>query len=262
MVARDGERTKESILVAAEDLFARQGFERTSMQEIGEAAGVARSTPAYFFRSKDALYEAVLVRAIARAERELASVNERVDDRSPEGPIASYVNALVDLLSRDQNLVRLIQRESLRDGSRVAEFLGRLAADAVAVFTPAAEQAGLSPQRLVLDTFALAWYPLAHAHTLPSALGIKPRERPFLDEQKQHLADLVRARVEACSTSPNSGAFELGGKEQGSDEADGPDRGEGDHRNRVGAVPRGNEGDEDRSRDSGAERGAEVGDAP
>ena len=37
MAARDGERTKDSILAAAEDLFAREGFERTSMQQIGEA---------------------------------------------------------------------------------------------------------------------------------------------------------------------------------------------------------------------------------
>jgi AcrR family transcriptional regulator len=65
MVVRDGERSKEAILSAAEDLFARQGFEGTSMQEIGEAAGVARSTPAYFFRSKEALYEAVLARVVA-----------------------------------------------------------------------------------------------------------------------------------------------------------------------------------------------------
>jgi hypothetical protein len=113
--------------------------------------------------------------------------------RSPEEAVASYVNALVDVLGRDQNLVRLIQRESLREGTRVAEFLGRLADSAVAVFTPAARKAGVSPQRLVLDTFALSWYPLAHARTLPSALGMKPYGPAFLEEQKRHLSQLVRA---------------------------------------------------------------------
>jgi AcrR family transcriptional regulator len=193
MVVRDGERSKEAILVAAEDLFARQGFEGTSMQQIGEAAGVARSTPAYFFQSKEALYEAVLARVVARAETELASVHDGGHDRSPEEAVAAYAEALVDLLGRDQSLVLLIQRESLREGTRIAEFLGRLADSAVSVFKPAARQAGVSPQRLVLDTFALAWYPLAHGQTLPSALGMKPREPMFLEEQKRHLSDLVRA---------------------------------------------------------------------
>ena len=201
MVARDGERTKEAILVAAEHLFAAQGFESTSMQQIGEAAGFARSTPAYFFRNKDALYEAVLERVVLRAETELASVHDVNDSRAPEETLASYVDALVDLLSRDRNLVRLIQREASREGSRLAEFLGRLADDAVAVFTPAAEEAGVSPQRLVLDVFALAWYPLAHAHTLPAALGMKPHEPTFLEEQKQHLAHFVLALTRARDQS-------------------------------------------------------------
>jgi AcrR family transcriptional regulator len=203
MAARDGERTKESILAAAEDLFARQGFERTSMQQIGEAAGFARATPAYFFHSKDALYEAVLARVVARAEKELASAHDRGTGRSPEEAVTSYVNALVGLFGRDQNLVRLIQRESLGEGSRLAEFLRRLADDAVAVFSPIAQQAGVSPQRLVLDIFALAWYPIAHAHTLPSALGMKTREPAFLEEQKRHLIDLVRA-VARSGLSPEA----------------------------------------------------------
>jgi AcrR family transcriptional regulator len=129
-------------------LFARQGFEGTSMQEIGEAAGVARSTPAYFFRSKDALYETVLTRVVARAEKELASTHDAGHGRSPEEAVVAYVHTLIDLLGRDQNLVRLIQRESLREGTRMAEFLGRLTDDAVEMFTPTARQAGVSPQRL------------------------------------------------------------------------------------------------------------------
>jgi AcrR family transcriptional regulator len=204
MGARDGERTKESILAAAEDLFAGQGFERTSMQQIGEAAGFARSTPAYFFRSKDALYEAVLARVVARAEKELAAAHDRGTDRSPEQAVTSYVDALVDLFGRDQNLIRLMQRESLGEGSRLAEFLSRLADDAVVVFSPIAEQAGVSPQRLALDIFALAWYPIAHARTLPSALGMKPRGPAFLEEQKRHLIDLVRAVTNAPGLGPEA----------------------------------------------------------
>ena len=72
------------------------------MQQIGEAAGFARATPAYFFRSKDALYQAVLARVVARAEKELASAHDRGRGRSPEEAVTSYVNALVDLLGRDQ----------------------------------------------------------------------------------------------------------------------------------------------------------------
>ena len=200
---RDAERTREAILIAAEDCFARLGFERTSLQQIGEAAGVARSTPAYFFHTKQALYEAVLARAVARAQQAIArAYEEGDDDRSPEEAVDAYVDAFLDLLDHDQNFVSLIQRESLGDGSRVAEFFGRLVDDAVGTFTPAAELVGVSPQRLVLDLVALCWYPFAHQHTLVPALGMKPRDPAFLEEQKRHLGDLVRAMTRAERQQP------------------------------------------------------------
>lgn len=198
--SRDAERTREAILVAAEDCFARLGFERTSLQQIGEAAGVARSTPAYFFHTKQALYEAVLARAVTRAQEAMARAYAPEDeDRSPEEAAASYVGAFLDFLGHDQNFVRLIQREALEDASRVAEFFGRFVEEAAAVLRPAAEKAGISPERLVLDLAAICWYPFANEHTLMPALGITARNPAFLDEQKRHLGDLVRAMTRSRS---------------------------------------------------------------
>jgi AcrR family transcriptional regulator len=191
---RDAERTKDAILVAAESRFAELGFERTSLQQIAEAAGVARSTPAYFFGSKEALYDAVLARAVTRGQEAMARAYAKgTAEQSAEHAVESYIGAFLDFLGQDRNFVRLIQREALSDGSRVAEFFARAVEEAVAAFGSAAVKAGISPQRLVLDLTALCWYPFAHEHTLLPALGIKARDPAFLDEQKRHLADLVRA---------------------------------------------------------------------
>ena len=191
---RDPERTREAILAAAEDLFARRGFEGTSLQQIGEAAGVARSTPAYFFGSKAALYDAVLVRVIARAQETMARAYAEGDEApSVEDAVESYVGAAIDFLARDRNFVRLIQREALGEGSRVSQFFGRIVEEGIVALGPAAEKAGITPERLVLDLTALCWYPFAHEHTLLPALGMKAREPDFLDNLKRHMGDLVRA---------------------------------------------------------------------
>ena len=201
---RDAERSKEAILIAAEDCFARLGFEGTSLQQIAEAAGVARSTPAYFFRSKQDLYDAVLGRAVARGQEAMARAYTNGDNHpSVDTTVQSYIDASLDFLGHDQNFVRLIQREALEDGSRVAEFFGRSVAEAVEALAPAAEKAGISPQRLVLDLAALAWYPFAHEHTLLPALGIDARDPAFVDEQKRHLGDLVRAMTRPQRKQPS-----------------------------------------------------------
>jgi integrase len=49
------------------------------------------------------------------------------DHRSAEDAVDSYVGALLDFLGHDRNFLRLIQREALGDGSRVAAFFGRSA---------------------------------------------------------------------------------------------------------------------------------------
>jgi TetR/AcrR family transcriptional regulator len=203
---RDPERTREAILVAAEDCFAHLGFEGASLQRIGERARVARSTPAYFFGSKETLYDDVLTRVIARGQETMARAYAKsAEGDSIEDAVESYIGAYLDFLGHDQNFLRLMQREALGEGSRVAEFFARAVSEGVAAIAPAADKAGISPQRLILDLTALCWYPFAHEHTLLPALGINARDPAFVEEQKRHLGNLVRAMTRRGS-SPRAGS--------------------------------------------------------
>ena len=136
----------------------------------------------------------MLARAVARAQEAMARAYADEDgNRSAEEAAETYVSAFLDFLGHDQNFVRLIQREALEDASRVAEFFGRFVEEAAAVLRPAAEKAGISPERLVLDLAAICWHPFANEHTIMPALGMQARDPAFLEEQKRHLGDLVRA---------------------------------------------------------------------
>lgn len=194
MVERDPEGTRAAILAAAEDEFARCGFDATSMKAIGDAAGVSRSTPSYFFGDKSGLYDAVLAQVIERAR--IAMLEAYAHTGPPvdiHDAVADYVSVLLDFLAGDYAFLRLIQREALADASRVEELFGQPVQDAVIAFTPAAERVGVSPQQLVLDVIALCWYPFAHEHTLLPALNMSPRDPEFLEGYKQHIVRLVLA---------------------------------------------------------------------
>jgi AcrR family transcriptional regulator len=193
-VERASERTREAILAAAEAEFARCGFDATTMQVIGDTAGLSRSTAAYFFGNKNDLYGAVLARVIDRARIAMLDAYEHTDpNASVEEAVATYVAVLLDFLASDYAFLRLVQREALADASRVAELFGQPVDDALVAFTPAAQQAGISPQRLLLDVISLCWYPFAHEHTLLPALAMTPRDPEFLEEHKRHIVSLVTA---------------------------------------------------------------------
>jgi TetR/AcrR family transcriptional regulator len=191
-VDRDADRSRESILAAAERVFARNGFDATTMQAIGDAAGLSRGAASYFFGSKNDLYDAVLARVIERARKAMrAAYQQNLGTSNVDDAVANYVRVLLDFLADDYAFLRLIQREALADASRVAELFGKPVEDALAAFAPAAKRLGVSPQQLLLDVIALCWYPFAHEHTLLPAIGMSPRDPSFLETHKQHIVRLV-----------------------------------------------------------------------
>ncbi len=55
-----GKKTYAKILHAAEEIFARDGFDAARMEEIAQEVGIQRAGLFYYFKDKRALYRAVL----------------------------------------------------------------------------------------------------------------------------------------------------------------------------------------------------------
>lgn len=65
------------ILDAALDLFRQYGYRRTSMEDIAQAANVAKGTLYIYFKSKDELFEALARRLAAQIETNVEAVATR-----------------------------------------------------------------------------------------------------------------------------------------------------------------------------------------
>jgi len=114
-----GADTKDTILDAAEALFARQGFANTSLRAITAAAGVNLASVNYHFGSKDALIEAVFGRRLLPMNRErirrLEALEEEYGEGAPLGDlIAAFVGPALEL-----------SRDTEWGGARFIQLLGR-----------------------------------------------------------------------------------------------------------------------------------------
>jgi TetR/AcrR family transcriptional repressor of mexCD-oprJ operon len=87
------QRVAAAILDGAAQIFAVQG-EQTSMNDVADAAGVARATVYRYFPNRDALLAELARAAVADVEARLESA--RIDAVEPEEGIARVVRALVD----------------------------------------------------------------------------------------------------------------------------------------------------------------------
>ena len=194
---RDAERSRAAILDAAEGLFAAQGYDATSLTQVGAAAGVSRGTPGYFFRSKSELYQAVLDRCFAEVREAVRAGRARAlaSSQSPDTILAGAVSDYFDFLAARPNFIRLIEREALNEG-RLPEGLSHLSAGQEALAAISAEL-GLddSPSgdaaHLLLSIISLCWFPLIHARTVAPAVGVGLDDVQDLERRKRQVISLV-----------------------------------------------------------------------
>jgi TetR/AcrR family transcriptional regulator, mexCD-oprJ operon repressor len=88
------QRVSAAILDGAAQILAVQG-EQASMNDVAEAAGVARATLYRYFPSREALLDELARAAASDLDARLASA--RIDEVAPEEGIARAVRALVDV---------------------------------------------------------------------------------------------------------------------------------------------------------------------
>ncbi|MDX2193802.1 MAG: TetR family transcriptional regulator [Gemmatimonadales bacterium] len=195
---RDAERSRTDILDAAERLFALRGFEKSSLQEIGTAAGLSRGAPAYFFGSKQQLYDEVLRRCYGRARDAVRAGLARTQSRAaePAAILAGAVADYFDFLTANADFVRLVEWEALAGQGALAGHPLHAEALGEALAALAAELGAPAPgsdvtAHLLLSILALCWFPIIHARTLLPRLGLDPDDPAFREARRQHVTALI-----------------------------------------------------------------------
>jgi AcrR family transcriptional regulator len=142
----------EGILDRAAALFARHGFEQTSLQAVADAVGLSKAGLLHHFRSKDALHEAVLAFADTLGRRVLDQVQ---DMPLGAGRDRRAVEFLVDVALAHPGVVALLLAPVTQAGADTgAPDAGSAGAAALAAFGVDLQTA--APERAVRVLGALA----------------------------------------------------------------------------------------------------------
>ena len=114
---REGESARERILVAALREFADEGYTGASTSVIAAAAGVTQPMVHYHWKSKDALWRAVVT---AVFEEDLfADLDTELRDLSGPDALKVFLRRLVRSAASHPEFARLMAREGARPGPRL-----------------------------------------------------------------------------------------------------------------------------------------------
>jgi AcrR family transcriptional regulator len=186
------EERRARILNAAEDLFARRGYDATSLAEVAEAADISKAVIYEHFASKTELYISILEQ---RSSEAVALVYERMDvldeSNSAEDSLRTALDAFFAFAEQQPTAWALLFRDPPAE-TAVADACAALRETASAAVAerlrrhPAAQAAGLTasdPQLTLAAEFlisgmigvAIRWHPrhdVPRTEVVESLLGL------------------------------------------------------------------------------------------
>ncbi len=109
---------EQSILDAAERLFAQFGFEGVSLEGIASAVGISRHSLLYYFPSKEALYRKVLDRVLDLWLDCMAAISV---SENPQEALSAYIAAKLRFSREQPTGSQVFTREVIAGAPRYAE---------------------------------------------------------------------------------------------------------------------------------------------
>ena len=196
----DGGGTKAQILAVALRHFAADGFNGTSLNDIADEVGVARSSLLHHFPSKDALYRAVVLDEFGDWFDLLGEAIGTVDHGWPQ--VEKVLRVAFRFFEERPEFVRLARREAL-DGSIVT---AELAAGLRPLFERGAawleqEMDGGRLRRydaaqLIITGYGAVLSYLSDAALITALLDADPLTPDALALRREHVLALLRAAIE------------------------------------------------------------------
>jgi TetR/AcrR family transcriptional regulator len=114
------QKNQAAIMAAGLEVFSQFGFRGSTLDQVAEAAGLSKPNLLYYFKSKDAIYTALLARLL---ENWLEPLHQMDDAGDPVEELLAYANRKL-AMSRDfPRESRLFANEILQGAPRIKDVL-------------------------------------------------------------------------------------------------------------------------------------------
>ena len=158
------EQSRASILKAAINEFAEHGIAGARTDAIARAARVNKALLYYYFKDKEAIYQAVLDHVFSGLRDTVVPMLE--GDLPPRQKVLNYLGAYFDYIAANPRFPRVVQGEWIRTGS---DRIGQMKRVAQSYFRPIYQKLG---EVMRAGVASGEFRPIDPMHFIPSMVAI------------------------------------------------------------------------------------------
>lgn len=194
------EQSRAAILNAAVDEFAEHGIAGARTDAIARAAHVNKALLYYYFKDKEAIYQAVLDHVFSGLRD---TVVPRLEGDLPPGEkVLNYVGAYFDYIAANPRFPRVVQGEWIRSG---AERAGQMKKVAQNYFRPIYQKLGevlragiasgefrpVDPMHFVPSMVAIIVFYFSAAPVIKALMKIDPLSAEHIQQRRTFVLDFI-----------------------------------------------------------------------
>jgi TetR/AcrR family transcriptional regulator len=197
------EESRAAILKAAVQEFAREGVAGARTDAIARSAGVNKALLYYYFKDKEALYQAVLDEVFSGA---LAKIQEVLSaELPPRQRLIAYVLAHFDYIASNPLFPRIVHAEFLRAGRdparmrRVAtQYFQPIFVNIAALLKEGAQTGefrAVDPIHFIPSMISIIVFYFITAPIMKMMIGRDPMSQASLAERRKAVVDFISAAL-------------------------------------------------------------------
>lgn len=207
---RNPERTKERILEAAANIFAKKGFDGARVDEIATAAKINKQLLYHYFGNKDDLFTAVLEKAYVSIRTQEAALD--LDSPAADAAILKLVEFTWRYYLANPDFIRLLNSENqlearhLKRSSRTRKINASHIAIAEKLLARGKREGSIRDDldvlQLNVNIAALGFFYLMNRHTLSTVFQRDLGSKPMLNRRLAVMKDTIACWIRPPATAP------------------------------------------------------------
>ena len=198
------EESRAAILKAAVGEFAEHGIAGARTDAIARAAHVNKALLYYYFKDKDALYEAVLDHVFSGLRAQVTPVLD--SDLPPRQKMLEYLGAYFDYIAANPRFPRVVQGEWVRSGAKGSAAMQRVArkyfrpifeklVEVLREGTEAGEFRAVNPMDFLPSVVAVIVFYFTAAPVMKALMKVDPLSEERIRERRAFVLEFITAAL-------------------------------------------------------------------